>query len=66
MVANLVIAINDDRMEAAASADNDDILVYMGWDTIVPRDVIRCRVHPSVTVFLKRHSMRVENWRRLS
>ena len=50
MVANLVIAINDDRMEAAASADNDDILVYMGWDTIVPRDVIRCRVHPSVTV----------------
>ena len=34
---------------ATASTDNADIFVYMGGGLIVPRDVVRCRVHPSVT-----------------
>ena len=42
-------------MMAAVLNNNDpdneeDIFVYMGGDMIVPRDVVRCRVHPSVTV----------------
>ena len=30
--------------------NEEDIFVYMGGDMSVPRDVVRCRVHPSVTV----------------
>ena len=43
------------RIMAAVLNNNDpdneeDIFVYMGGDMSVPRDVVRCRVHPSVTV----------------
>ena len=30
--------------------NNEEVFVYMGGDMIVPRDVVRVRVHPSVTV----------------
>ena len=30
--------------------NNEEVFVYMGGDMIVPRDVVRVRVHPSVSV----------------
>ena len=38
--------------EAAAAVDNNDVevFVYMGGDMVVPSNVVRARVHPSITV----------------
>ena len=36
--------------EANNDPNNEEVFVYMGSDMIVPRDVVRVRVHPSVTV----------------
>jgi len=33
-----------------ASNNNADIFVYLGESSVVPQDVVRVRVHPSVTV----------------
>ena len=36
--------------EELISANNDEVFVYMGGDMVVPMDVVRAQVHPSVTV----------------
>ena len=36
--------------EEVISANNDDVFEYMGGDMVVPNDVVRAQVHPSVTV----------------
>jgi len=43
--------------------DNNETFIYMGGDMVVPQDVVRVRVHPSVTVipeksFFKRNQLR--------
>ena len=34
--------------------NNDEVFVYMGGDMVVPDDVVRAQVHPSVTVIPER------------
>ena len=36
--------------EAINNPNSEEVFVYMGGDMVVPQDVVRVRVHPSVTV----------------
>ena len=39
-----------DEDEVNSANNNDEVFVYMGGDMVVPRDVVRAQVHPSVAV----------------
>ena len=49
--------------DGASNPDNvEEAFVYTGEaGQVVPQDVVRCRVHPSVTVFLVGHLCIVAN-----
>ena len=38
---------------ADEASNNAEVFVYMGGDVVVPNDVVRARVHPSVSTSSK-------------
>ena len=43
-----------DEDEVISAYNNDEVFEYMGGDMVVPRDVVRAQVHPSVAVIPER------------
>ena len=39
-----------DEDEVVSANNNEEVFVYMGGNMVVPDDVVRAQVHPSVTV----------------
>ena len=39
-----------DEEEVISANNNDEVFVYMGGDMVVPDDVVRAQVHPSVAI----------------
>ena len=40
--------VNED--EVISTNNNDEVFEYMGGDMVVPKEVVRAQVHPSVAV----------------
>ena len=45
-----IVLIMADEDEVISANNNDEVFEYMGGDMVVPDDVVRAQVHPSVTV----------------
>ena len=45
-----IVLIMADEDEVISANNNDEVFEYMGGDMVVPDDVVRAQVHPSITV----------------